>query len=153
MRARPPAWAPPLIAGLALLLIFAGGLALSGRGAEELARTGVRTTGEVVEVHAGGRFPGSAEIRYRVAGVPRTGTLVVDVAHPAYRAGDRVTVLHDRDDPDRFRTPEVSNEPFWTLSLLGVPLLGGSFLLVRGIAGFAGRRRGGRHRTNGGPRG
>jgi hypothetical protein len=77
----------------------------------------------------------------------------MDGDHPPYGVGDRVTVIHDRDDPDRFRTEEFANDPFGTTLLLAGPLLGGLFLLYRGVAGFVGRRRGGKHRMNGGPRG
>lgn len=153
MRGRPLTWAIPLIAGLVLLLTFFGGVVVLDDASSELARTGVRTTGVVVEVYPGGRFPGNAHIRYTAHGVTRTGMLVMDDNYSSYRVGDRVTVIHDRDDPDSFRTEEVANDPYWTLAVLAVPLLGGAYLLVRGVVGFAGRTRGGKRRMNGEPRG
>ncbi|MFD0203114.1 MULTISPECIES: DUF3592 domain-containing protein [Saccharothrix] len=142
----------PLVAGLVLLSGFVGGVALLDAVATDLARTGVRTTGEVVRVNPGGKLPATADVRYPVNGVPRTGVLVME-GHPLYAVGDRVTVIHDRGDPDRFRTEEFPNDPIWTILPLGVPLLGGFYLVVRGIAGFVDRRRGGKHRMNGEPRG
>ncbi|MEV6877715.1 DUF3592 domain-containing protein [Amycolatopsis sp. NPDC051128] len=99
----------------------AAGLVLLGKAADELLATGARTTGEVVSVqnHTRGRM--TFQVRYGT----RTAKIVRD-SENSYSVGEKVTVVHDRADPDRVRTTKEENKNQFVLNLGIVSIVAGS---------------------------
>ncbi|GAA2796353.1 DUF3592 domain-containing protein [Crossiella cryophila] len=122
------------LAGLPLLVGFLVGAVLLENRSADLAANGVPAPAVVVEAHPGARgLPGSVAVRFAVNGVERTRSLSLDDDSQPLRAGDRITVFHDRADPDRIAAPGASNDPPLATILMIAALLLGGFLFLFGL--------------------
>jgi len=99
----------------------AANLVLLDKAADELLATGARTPGEVVSVREYTRGGMRFEVRYGT----RTAEIVRDSKHP-YFAGEKVTVIVDRADPDRVRTLSEENKSRFLVNLGIVSIVAGS---------------------------
>ncbi|MDQ7802435.1 DUF3592 domain-containing protein [Amycolatopsis sp. A133] len=114
--------------GVALVLIWVAlagsgvtGLVLLDRAADELLATGARTSGEVVSVQNLTRGRMTFQVRYGT----RTAKIVRG-SKDSYAAGEKVTVIYDRADPDRVRTTKEENEDQFAVNLGIVSIVAGS---------------------------
>ena len=120
--------------GLAAFVAAVAGIAVQANAATALLDTGARTPGIVTYYSPGsGRFSeGYFDVSYVADGVSRTGVINLDDASPSYAIGERVTVVYDRNDPTRIRTPQEQNEPPTTVLPLIFGLIIGPFVLIFG---------------------
>ncbi|GAB2817312.1 DUF3592 domain-containing protein [Lentzea nigeriaca] len=140
-----------VLAGVVLLVLFSiGAVLLEDRHAAFEAR-GTRVTGVLVAVQHEIRGVLTADVRYRVAGVDRKGSVQLDYTYTEAKPGDPVTVIYDPSAPDEIAVPGIANDPVWAMYVMVVLLLGGLGAFVGGVtrllrAAFARRRRGRRRR-------
>ncbi|VVJ21889.1 Uncharacterised protein [Amycolatopsis camponoti] len=124
---------------MALAGAGAGDLVLLDKVADELLATGARTTGEVVSVQTFTRGGMTFEVRFE----SRTAKIDRDSKN-SYTVGERVTVIYDRDDPDRVRTLVEENKSQFLVNLGYVLLVAGSLgtlFAVLAAVGWRGRAR------------
>lgn len=124
---------------MALAGAGAADLVLLDKAADELLATGARTTGEVVSVQTFSRGGMTFEVRFE----SRTAKIVRDSKN-SYIAGERVTVIYDRADPDRVRTLVEEKKSQFLVNLGYVLLVAGSLatlFAVLAAVGWWGRAR------------
>lgn len=100
-----------IVIGIAVVITLLCGFAIGGAAVDDaaIARNPVATTADVLD--------GSTFFRTLVRFTTRSGQIVVPeqgVAYPrSLKAGDRVSVVYDADDPDKVR---VADRTAWTSS-------------------------------------
>ncbi|MEV6825330.1 DUF3592 domain-containing protein [Amycolatopsis sp. NPDC051102] len=122
--------------------VVAGLVALSAS-ADHLLKTGARVTGEVLAVSKHSRSQDTIRVVYPVGDDDgyRYADIVWDSGRP-YTKGQRITVIYDKADPARVRTPDEPNDDqtlTWVL-LIGA-CAGVSGLVLSVIAAVNWRRR------------
>lgn len=129
-----------LVMSLIGLLSFAGfvtGANLLVDRADGLLATGEPAPAVVVDVHPGLRGgAGSIDVRFAVAGEARVRSMGLDDSSPALRAGDRITVFYDRQDPERITAPGISNDPLLPGLLTAFAFVLSVTMLPPGLIGF-----------------
>ncbi|MDQ7809458.1 hypothetical protein Q5425_37535 [Amycolatopsis sp. A133] len=127
---------------LAVLAGVVAGFAALGASADHLLKTGARVTGEVLGVYRHSRGDDTIHVVYPVGyGDYRSSEIVWDSGRQ-YTEGQPITVVYDRADPARVRTPDETNDDrTWTWVLVIGILAGGSGLVLSVIAAVNWRRR------------
>ena len=122
-----------VLLGLVVLVTWIVGVNAIETSAEQLAATGARTEGVVVDVLPRSRVDsGSITVRFTVDGVERERSINLDDTSPAFHPGDPVTVIYDPNDPERIATPETHNDPTWVTILLVIGIVLSLVLLPAG---------------------
>ncbi|MFI5589924.1 DUF3592 domain-containing protein [Amycolatopsis sp. NPDC051758] len=121
--------------------VGAGFFAMSAS-SDHLLKTGVRVTGEVLGVYRHVRGDDTIYVVYPAgSGGYRYADIIWDSGRP-YAEGQPITVVYDRDDPDRVRTlEETNNDQTWLWALVIGLVAGVSGLVLSVIAAVNWRRR------------
>jgi uncharacterized protein DUF3592 len=128
-----------LVVAMAAVVALAVALGLDERRADDLASSGVRTPGTVTKVdvrYSGGRAHqpyGSLTVGFTAASHRRTGSVVVGTDVTGYHEGDHVTVVYDRDHPDRIQVVGA-DDPDRNGAWMAPALLGVLLLVLAGMA-------------------
>ncbi|MEV6641450.1 DUF3592 domain-containing protein [Amycolatopsis sp. NPDC051371] len=127
---------------MAVLAGVVAGFAVMSASADRLLKTGARVTGEVLGVHKHSRGEDTIHVAYPVGyGDLRFADIVWDSGRP-YTKGQQITVIYDKADPDRVRTPDETNDDqTWTWVLVAGTIAGVSGLVLSVIAAVNWRRR------------
>ena len=138
------AWAW-LALGVVLITAFGVGASVVEGRAEELERTGARVPGLVVEFGERGEDavfePETVLVEFTWEDRRRRELVHLDDVGRQYHDGEAVTVLVDRENPDRASIPGESNQSPYTLFPMLVAFVGGvGALIVAGLHGAAGRK-------------
>lgn len=121
------------LVGFALLAAFVTAANVVETGGEELAATGARTEGIVVDTVSRSRFTsGSITVRFSVGGAERVRSINLNDTSPEYHPGDTVTVIYDPADPERIATPDTGNDPYWVTLLIATTLVASAIVLPSG---------------------
>ncbi|WP_328456987.1 DUF3592 domain-containing protein [Amycolatopsis sp. NBC_00438] len=127
---------------LAVLAGVVAGFVAMNASAEHLLKTGTRVTGEVLGVYRHSRADDIIYVAYPVGTSGyRYADIVWDSGRP-YTEGQQITVIYDRADPDRVRTPDETNDDqtwMW-VQVIGT-IAGVSGLVLSLIAAVNWRRR------------
>lgn len=127
---------------LAVLAGVVAGFVAMSASAEHLLKTGTRVTGEVLGVYRHSRADDIIYVAYPVGTSGyRYADIVWDSGRP-YTEGQQITVIYDRADPDRVRTPDETNDDqtwMW-VQVIGT-IAGVSGLVLSLIAAVNWRRR------------
>ncbi|MDX3195407.1 DUF3592 domain-containing protein [Streptomyces sp. MN03-5084-2B] len=121
--------------------VVAGVVALSAS-SDHLLETGARVTGEVLGAYKHSRSEDVIHVRYPVGdGDYRYADITWDSGRQ-YTRGERITVIYDKADPDRVRTPDEPNDDeTWMLVLTVGGIAGVSGFVFSVIAAVGWRRR------------
>ncbi|MFJ1765358.1 DUF3592 domain-containing protein [Amycolatopsis sp. NPDC088138] len=129
-------------AALMLGCVALAGFAAMSASADHLLKTGVRVTGKVLGVYRHSRGEDTIHVAYPVGyGHFRYADIVWDSGRQ-YTEGQPITVVYDKADPDRVRTPDETNgDQTWTWVLVLGTIAAGSGLVLSVIAAVNWRRR------------
>ena len=127
---------------LAVLAGVVAGFAAPSASADHLLKTGVRVTGQVLDVYRHSRSPDTIRVAYPVG---YDGCRYADIVRDSgrqYTPGQQITVIYDRADPDRVRTPDETNsDRSWTGVLVIGTIAGMSGPVCSVVAAVNWRRR------------
>lgn len=119
-----------LLVWLAVLAGVVAGIVAMSASADHLLKTGERVTGEVLGVYKHSRSADKIYVAYPVvSGERRYAEIVWDSGRP-YTEGQQITVIYDKADPARVRTPDETNDDQTWTWVLAIGLIAGLSGLV-----------------------
>jgi uncharacterized membrane protein (UPF0136 family) len=124
-----------MVIGFVLLVLFVVAASYVETSAQELLDYGTREVGTVVEIRHP-RTRGGTDtliVEFRVGSAPHRGVLHLDDSSPTYVVRERIPIIYDPQDPNRFRTEADVNQSPWTVWPMIVALVGGTALLIAGV--------------------
>ncbi len=125
-----PIWA---VAGVVVLLMALVVERRAEERSDELARTGERVTGVIVDADRSLRSgQGRIAVRFRVGDTFVERDVNVGPGSDRYAAGDRVEVIYDPGDLSRVRTSAEDNDSAWVSAALVTALVAGTLALPGG---------------------